>query len=196
MSKALAGTALGFTIAAIVLGFIPFLGPLIWIAGVILAIVAIVKCKRPQDGKGMAIASVVLAAVGFFFFLFSVLMTIGFLAYFGAMEPDNFLADRCTLNPPLSCSDFRMTTEGVELSIKNNAGVALEGVTVTSGDDCVGTADLGILENGQSKTMRVCSFSETMRVGQQARAIFDVTYQREDSMLIQSASGSVMGTVS
>ncbi len=64
MTKKMAGTALGFSIAAVLTGPIP--GGLFGIVALILAIIALVKMNKEKSkaGQGMAIAAIILSTVG------------------------------------------------------------------------------------------------------------------------------------
>jgi len=61
-----------------------------------------------------------------------VLAAIGALAYFGVLSPDRFLPDKCTANPPFSCSEFKIdgTADTVMISLQANGGQDLTDVTV------------------------------------------------------------------
>ncbi len=68
-----------------------------------------------------------------------VLVAIGALAYFGVLSPSKFLPKSCTLEPGLSCEDFKATTNSVQLIMRNGRGEDLSNVDV-SVQDCT-TAD-------------------------------------------------------
>jgi hypothetical protein len=52
-----------------------------------------------------------------------VLAAIGALAYFGVLSPDRFLPDKCTGAPPFSCTQYKVTTGEVNVTLSPNAGV-------------------------------------------------------------------------
>src|SRR3989338_4520469 len=58
-----------------------------------------------------------------------VLIVIGALAYFGVLNPQNMLPEKCVLGVGLSCSEYQVVTNGAKLKVLNGLG---ETVTVTS----------------------------------------------------------------
>ncbi len=70
-----------------------------------------------------------------------VLIAIGALAYFGVLNPAQFLPESCTLGPGLSCDDFKIIEDGTTtLIIRNGMGEDLSAVTVTMEAACVPAA--------------------------------------------------------
>ena len=61
--------------------------------------------------------------------ILAAVIAIGVLAYFGVFNPGRFMPKACTLTAPLGCDDSRITTNNVDLVIRNGAG---ETVTITS----------------------------------------------------------------
>lgn len=122
---AIASLILG--ILSIMLGWIPVLGWLIILVGLGLGIAALVKISKNENlkGKGLAIAGIVLS--GLALFLFVILVGIGALAYFGVMEPDEFLPNKCTLPSGLACLDFMVSEKGdVQIKILDSMGFDLK----------------------------------------------------------------------
>jgi len=62
-----------------------------------------------------------------------VLAAIGALAYFGVLNPGNFLPDRCTLSAGFSCIEFKVdgSSDDIKIRIQNNLGVDVSTVNVT-----------------------------------------------------------------
>lgn len=189
MGKGLAGTALGFAIAAFVLGWIPFLGWLIWIAGAVLAIVAFVKCKTSEQGKGMAIAAIVIFAVSLVVTL--LLGFIGAMAYFGVLSPNNFLPDQCSMMDGISCMDYSVSKDGVQLSLANNLGVTIENVQVEMSGDCSGQQSFEQVENGGKMIANLCSDLPSGRF----KGNITVTYFKEGESIQHTATGEVMAKI-
>jgi hypothetical protein len=60
-----------------------------------------------------------------------VLVAIGALAYFGVLSPSKFLPQSCTIGSGISCNDFKVSTDQVQLVMRNGFGSNLDNVTVT-----------------------------------------------------------------
>jgi len=97
-----------------------------------------------------------------------VLVTIGALAYFGVLNPDRFVPDRCTFQQEIQCSDFQVSIEGsdviLRMFLQNNLGqtITVGGVNVTSVDTgelstCSAPANIGA---GTSEEVN-CTFTTT-----------------------------------
>lgn len=54
-----------------------------------------------------------------------VLLSIGILSYFGVVEPERFLPEKCVLFPGLYCYDFKATSDTIILGVKNSMGKEL-----------------------------------------------------------------------
>ncbi len=69
--------------------------------------------------------------------LLVVLVAIGALAFFGVLNPGQFLPSSCTITPGISCDDFVASTTEVDLILRNGMGAALNSVNVTAdGNSC------------------------------------------------------------
>ena len=63
-----------------------------------------------------------------------VIVIIGALAYFGVLNPENFIPERCTLSAGISCDDFVYDSNTFELQFTNAFGRSIEisSITLTS----------------------------------------------------------------
>ncbi len=195
VGKGLAGTALGFAIAGLVIGWIPLLGWLVWIAGLVLAIVAIVKCKTPEDGKGMAIAAVVIMAISILFV--PVLMAVGSLAYFGVLSPNKFVPDSFTMTGGLSANEYKAGENKLIFGLVNHMGteITIERVEVQSAGRGDVTCSVSqtvnqAVANGQSYLFETDQCPG--RVGQNFRADVSVTYTKKGEAVSHTATGNLM----
>ncbi len=142
MAKGLSITALVFGILAFLIGWVPIIGWLIWIAAIVIGIVAIVKSKEPGSGRGMAITGLVLPLVGLVIGIIFIVPIMS-LAFFGVLNPARMIPDKCELAPGLTCMDF--TAEDGEITILINNGLGMEMVDVTLYvDDCENDASATI----------------------------------------------------
>jgi hypothetical protein len=57
--------------------------------------------------------------------LLVVLIAIGALAFFGVLNPGQFLPSTCTIAPGISCDGFKVTEDSVELILTNGMGTTL-----------------------------------------------------------------------
>ncbi len=76
--------------------------------------------------------------------LLVVLVAIGALAFFGVLNPSQFLPSTCTITPGLHCDDFVVSaTTGITVNIQNGLGEAITNVSI-NGDSCTGSALTGV----------------------------------------------------
>jgi len=67
-----------------------------------------------------------------------VLSAIGALAYFGVLDPDRYLPEKCVLPPGLACTDFTGDADGITLILQNSLGRDIGFVTIAiNGTGCV-----------------------------------------------------------
>lgn len=67
-----------------------------------------------------------------------VIVIIGALAYFGVLNPKNFIPEKCTFGAGISCDDwaYSSTTHNITLRLTNGygRGIQVKNITVTSND--------------------------------------------------------------
>ena len=73
-----------------------------------------------SSGKRSQAAIEFLASYGWAFLV--ILIVIGALSYFGVLSPSKLLPDRCNFGAELSCVDYSIASNGIELKLRNNAG--------------------------------------------------------------------------
>ncbi len=116
--------SLVFGIAGLIL--IPIISP---IAALITGIIALSQIgKNKEQGKGIAVAGVVLGGVGI---IFIPLIIIGIIAFFGAIAPMTDLPERCTISQGFTCLDQEFSGQEIFLKIQNNIGQDAENVAIT-----------------------------------------------------------------
>ena len=64
--------------------------------------------------------------------LLVVLVAIGALAFFGVLNPGQFLPSSCTIAPGISCEDFTVTPNVVSVVLRNGMGEGLNTVSLTA----------------------------------------------------------------
>ena len=74
--------------------------------------------------------------------LLVVLVAIGALAFFGVLNPSQFLPSTCTITPGLHCEDFVVNSTGVTINVQNGLGEGITDVSVNA-VGCTGTALTG-----------------------------------------------------
>ncbi|MDD9952785.1 MAG: hypothetical protein OXR66_00445 [Candidatus Woesearchaeota archaeon] len=127
-----------------------------------------------------------------------VLAAIGALAYFGVLSPDKFLPSKCTMNPPFSCTEFKVTTSELQLGITNNAGVDLAaGANVTADCDASGVTTAGVTTNGDKLTG--ANFNLTgctgAAVGDRFKADITISYTKSGESVSHTSTGTVQARV-
>ncbi len=84
--------------------------------------------------------------------LLVVLVAIGALAFFGVLNPGQFLPSTCTITPGIACTDFKVTATDVTVNLQNGMGKNLKDVTLSvAGCETNGTLDP--LSDGGSGTI-------------------------------------------
>ncbi len=138
---------------AIIALVLAFLFP---IAGLILGIVALVKIKNSVDknGKGFALAAVIISGVAFIFSLFLIISVIGSLAYFGVLSPATMLPEKCTFPVGITCIDFAATQTSISLILQNGEGRDMKISSVEfTGDavngDCKASVNMEVANGGK-----------------------------------------------
>ncbi len=141
-----------------------FLFPL---AGLVLAIVALVQINKTpaSQGKGLAIAALIISL--FFIVLPLSLLLLGSMSYFGAMNPSAMIPEKCQLTNSLMCVDHKVTDSQITLKLDNRMGgdIDIKSMKFTSDAIASGSCeakDVGIIINGESKTViSDCKFVDT-----------------------------------
>lgn len=137
-----------------------------------------------------------------------VLAAIGALAYFGVLNPGNWLPTKCTMQGGFSCVEYKVTADNtsgvaaaVYLKVQNNLGSDADTADLTiSSSDCtfVGPIDMtggGTLQNGDvwESTALTCAIigGNDLDTGDRLRAKLTVTYQRSGETQSHEATGEL-----
>jgi len=139
-----------------------------------------------------------------------VLVVIGALAYFGVLNPDSLVPDKCTLTTGISCDDHQITGNAsgvddnamIQLSLGNGQGRQIEITDITAiqtGTNyfCNVTGGDVILKNGASTEFIIAGVDcEISQSGRKPRFNINVTYQFSDgASFTHISSGELLGTV-
>jgi hypothetical protein len=124
-----------------------------------------------------------------------VLASIGALAYFGVLNPSKSLPSSCTIAPGFGCDDFIVTSNTVQLVLRNGLGDDLTGVGVTVGT-CTATSgavwDTGAVLGGSGGiTLAGCTNGDS---GARFKEDVDITYTGS-SGLEHTVTGVITGRV-
>ena len=121
--------------------------------------------------------------------LLVVLVAIGALAFFGVLNPGQFLPETCTIMPGLSCNDFKVSTAGgvptngqIQLVIQNGLGKDLKDINLTA-TDCTDSSAAAILTDGKDATFS-CDFGTSPSTGR---------YKGGDNNLVLAYTETVAG---
>lgn len=90
-----------------------------------------------------------------------VFIVIGVLTYFGVLRPGEQLPESCILEVGLACEDFKATSEGVTLMVRNSLGkdIKVETIAIPK-KNCLGVFNID-LPNGQRKRFDIsCDLSD------------------------------------
>ncbi len=123
-----------------------------------------------------------------------VLVAIAALAYFGVLSPDRFLPEKCTFPPGIACTDFTVTTAGMNVVLQNSLGQDITMVSLTDESGSCSTSPGSALNNGDTATY---TFSSCTHGSVGSRYTTDVTVvYTTASGLNHTRIGSVTGRVS
>ena len=86
-----------------------------------------------------------------------IIIMIGALAYFGVLNPDRFLPNKCTLQAGIACLDHKATPNAVTIYAQNSLGRDITVSKVEAGD-CTPApaAQLGVVANGGNGNYNLC----------------------------------------
>jgi hypothetical protein len=145
-----------------------------------------------------------------------VLAAIGALAYFGILNPGNWLPTKCTISGGFSCLEHKVYNVGTDTvvytKLQQNLGIdaASVNISVNSTDCQIGGANLAkhwdisnvqngdtfILEDAPGDNYFVCTNGGTpLSVGQRVRAKFSITYQKTTESTTHETSGDLSSKV-
>ena len=111
-TSGMAITSLVIGILSLVLCWVPVLGLLLSIPALVFGILALVKISKTQ-GLGGNVISIIGIILGGLALIVSLLITIGSLAYFGALSPSTMIQNSCFIdNPVFTCSPGAVTSSG------------------------------------------------------------------------------------
>ena len=123
-----------------------------------------------------------------------VLAAIAALAYFGVLNPDRFLPEKCTLPSGLACLDFKGNTTQVTLVIQNSLGTDAANVSVRlTGPGCISataTPNNTAMINGNT-TVFTFNAGCTPTVGKW-RSTISYDYTQSTSGLSHTKTGEVI----
>ncbi|MFH1506347.1 MAG: hypothetical protein ABIE94_05170 [archaeon] len=133
-----------------------------------------------------------------------ILVMIGALAYFGVLDPQNRLPEKCFVGPGFGCTDQTgdSTANVIKVKVTNNLGsmATVSQITVDSAEpDCIG----GVFAWGEAipfdwdpneihelwiyPPLPGCD----LVAGDRAQATFTITYTKQGSTYVKTASGEV-----
>jgi len=118
-----------------------------------------------------------------------VLIVIGALAYFGVLNPNILVPEKCTLQTGMSCKDYRVTSTKVTLDLQNGMGkgIIIRTINLTqsgSTGECVrqniGSTD-GLIANGRDTTLNINCSAPLQNLGSKIKLDVQVKYYFQDS---------------
>jgi uncharacterized protein (UPF0333 family) len=146
--------------------------------------------KKEMDKKGQA-AMEFLMTYGWA--ILAAIIAIGVLAYFGVFSPGKYMPNACTLNAPLGCDDYRVTSSGVDLVIRNGAGDAINVTNVVVGS-CTAYTNLGPIADGNKANLTLTGCG-TLTSGAKYKGDITVTYTTATGTYAKTATGSITAQV-
>ncbi len=105
--------------------------------------------------------------------LLVVLVAIGALAFFGVLNPGQFLPSSCTITPGIACTDFQATTSTIVVNLQNGMGEKLTSLFV-SAPGCTSSGSADLLDGAEAQhTLTSCANGAS---GDKLKADLTVSY--------------------
>jgi len=132
-----------------------------------------------------------------------ILIMIGALAYFGVLRPSKLLPDRCNFGSELSCINYKIAENGLQLKLRNNAGSIIIIDTITASArkgelSCVSSLT-DVWEPGEVKDVSiVCGGVSNIGLvtGDKGKLNLEIKYHEAmSSSYSKSVQGEVFGLV-
>jgi len=125
-----------------------------------------------------------------------VLAAIGALAYFGVLSPGRFMPSKCVVSGGFTCTEYKVSSTGVQINIQNNLGVDADIVNITlagdaPNDGCAGTNATGGLNNGEKSGLITFSCTPTGKF----RGDITVLYRKSGETVTHTTTGSIVSNI-
>jgi hypothetical protein len=147
-------------------------------------------------GKGQA-ALEFLTTYGWAFLV--ILVMIGALAYFGVLNPQKYLPEKCIITTGLDCTDFQITATAVNLKITNNLGVSLSSGNVTlihsNASQYTCNPQIATMSSGSTTEFTCGGGGGSVGTGNKMRYQIAINYTKSGSTYGKSAYGEIFATV-
>lgn len=192
MGKTLSGFALGLALGAVLLGWFPVIGWLIFVAGLVVTIIAIAKAKKQEDGKKMAMTAALI--MGITLIMGIAFTTVGSIAYFGILSPGGLLPTKCKMDRPFACMNVELLGENGTINFQNNAGYPLSRVDMTFSGDCSDTVAAGRMAASGWKTVTFCQ-DGIGGIGENAYIDVAIVYVQSGGTITHTSHGTIRAMV-
>jgi uncharacterized protein (UPF0333 family) len=122
-----------------------------------------------------------------------VIAAVAALAYFGVLNPDRFLPEKCTMPSGIACLDSTGSTSSITLRLQNAAGFDMSGVTVSliganSTGSSVACTGITSLSNGEAGTATCASTYATGKLS----ATVEVNYTNQQTSIPHTKKGDLI----
>lgn len=133
-----------------------------------------------------------------------ILVMIGALAYFGVINPNKFLPERCTFQQELTCKDYQVLDTGsVKFYVTNNLGTGIAEMTLqakqvdgTTFKDCTPSGTGAKMGAGESLGFSCSIDSATLpSTGDKTKFTIKGTYKIVGGQYNRSIQGEIFATV-
>ena len=130
--------------------------------------------------------------------LLVVLVAIGALAFFGVLNPGQFLPDACTMPPGISCSETLASGSGDDITLVMTNGMgntlthatSIVALTLSGGSSCPGTA-IASWDSGETVSPVFNCASGTLVSGSTVQGEVTFTYTLAGSTLAHTKTGRI-----
>jgi hypothetical protein len=170
--------------------------------GIIFSIIALVQIKKTgENGKGLAIAGLIVGIVFTLIWILYFAFIIISLFYFGAMNPGEVMPDKCDIPAGLDCIEkpvIDSSVDTVSFKITNNMGTNIT-ITSLAGSvgDCTGTdrSNTYAMEDGETKII-VYKPGDDFTEGTRVKCRFYIEYMQGEGGLVHKINADITAKAS
>ena len=122
-----------------------------------------------------------------------VMVAVSALAYFGVLSPDQFLPEKCTMPPGISCVDYKITESDVQVFLQNSMGydITITSINVTDKSGCVNSTDYDLVNGAEVLYTISCSGT----TGEKFKSDIKVSYVNSATNISHSKLGNIVAKV-
>ena len=124
-----------------------------------------------------------------------VMIAIGALAYFGVLDPNKILPDKCTLGQGLYCKSHKAETTGITMMITNSLGKDITITGVDLPDTAAGCTATGLSTSIANDADAQLTVSCNLTTGSKVKSDIIITYDELGGLTGMANTGTFVSSV-